>query len=644
MSLLAPWNAVAAAAIAVPLLLLLYFLKLRRKRLRVSSTMLWERAVDDLQVNEPFRWLRASWLLLIQMLALACLALALGRPTIAGGGLLDDRVLILIDRSASMNATDSPTDATRLDEAKRRAIELIEDLSGGAAVQVVAFAAEPATLTGMSTDRAAAKRAVRSIEPTDEPGNLASAFELVAALAVPAGEGTDGAPPRVVLVADGGPSSVREAVPGDPVFLRVGPQSSDTSPPPLDNIGIVAATATRDFTDPARLNVFLRLQSASADDTAVALLVELDGAVAERTSVTVPGLTEGTPGNRTLTVSLTPGDARRLRITLRHEDALDSDNTVVIILPESPQRRVLHVTPRDSVAWVIGDVLEAIGWVTVRSISEAGLAEMLSDPNGLDGIDLAVLDRVSLPSRLPVPTLSFGLPVGPHGLESDEAIASDRFVRWDRSAASMRGLSLDGVSIAEPVWFGGSVSRDDELARGRTGPIAIDVIDGWTRRIGVAFEAAESTWPIEISFALFVAQAIESLSAPSEAASGSVPTGTSPRIRMPAGSSPRLDGPTALDGRWLEAEDSGPTRLAAFETVSRVGEYSTSTGEAVLGVNLLNGEESSIAVSESVAIGGRSMPTAREIAGRREIWSWLVLLAAVLLTIDWLLFTAKSRV
>ncbi|MEO1535896.1 MAG: VWA domain-containing protein, partial [Planctomycetota bacterium] len=163
MTLLAPWNAVAAVAIAAPLLLLLYFLKLRRKRLRVSSTMLWERAVDDLQVNEPFRWLRASWLLLIQMLALACLALALGRPAIPGGGLLDERVLLLIDTSASMRATDSPTEDTRLDEAKRRAIELVQDLSGDSAVQVIAFAAEPVTLTGMSTDHAAALRALRAI-------------------------------------------------------------------------------------------------------------------------------------------------------------------------------------------------------------------------------------------------------------------------------------------------------------------------------------------------------------------------------------------------------------------------------------------------------------------------------------------------
>ncbi|MEL7485427.1 MAG: VWA domain-containing protein, partial [Planctomycetota bacterium] len=486
MTLLAPWNAVAAAAIAATLLLLLYFLKLRRKRLRVSSTMLWERAVDDLQVNEPFRWLRASWLLLIQMLALASLALALGRPAIPGGGLLDERVLLLIDTSASMRATDSPTEDTRLDEAKRRAIELVQDLSGDSAVQIIAFASEPVTLTGMSTDHAAALRALRAIEPTDEPGDLGRALELVRALAAPAGEG-DAAAPRVVLVSDGGPSGASDALPGEPILLRVGPVASDGEPPALDNVGIVAATASRDYADPARLNVFLRLQSASRTQTSVALNVELDGAVADRTSVTIPAATNDGPGSRALTIALTPGDARRLRLSVRRDDALEADNSVVLILPESSQVRVLHLSPGDNVSWVVGDVLAAIDTARVRSVSAAGLRELLSEPGAFDDIDVAVLDRVGDPAGVPVPTLSFGLPVADQQIDSDDTLASDRFVRWERGGAATRGLSLDGVSIASPAWFTGSAPPEQELARGRRGPIVIALTDGWTRRFGVSF-------------------------------------------------------------------------------------------------------------------------------------------------------------
>src|SRR3954470_16213555 len=72
--------AVAAAAIAIPALLVLYFLKLRRRELAVSSTLLWKKAVQDLQVNAPFQRLRKNLLLLLQMLLLILLLLALSRP------------------------------------------------------------------------------------------------------------------------------------------------------------------------------------------------------------------------------------------------------------------------------------------------------------------------------------------------------------------------------------------------------------------------------------------------------------------------------------------------------------------------------------------------------------------------------------
>src|SRR5438105_10432476 len=112
-----PWFAAAAAALVVPSLLLLYFLKLRRRELVVSSTLLWKKAIQDLQVNAPFQKLRKNLLLLLQMLLLLLLVLALARPVMnyyRGAGKTS---VILIDRSGSMNARDMKGGKTRLDEA-----------------------------------------------------------------------------------------------------------------------------------------------------------------------------------------------------------------------------------------------------------------------------------------------------------------------------------------------------------------------------------------------------------------------------------------------------------------------------------------------------------------------------------------------
>src|SRR5213083_1125330 len=104
-----PWSAALATAIVIPSLLVLYFLKLRRREMAVSSTLLWKKAVQDLQVNAPFQRLRRNLLLLL---------LALSRPVThftPGAGKI---AVILIDRSASMGARDPDLKGkTRLDEA-----------------------------------------------------------------------------------------------------------------------------------------------------------------------------------------------------------------------------------------------------------------------------------------------------------------------------------------------------------------------------------------------------------------------------------------------------------------------------------------------------------------------------------------------
>src|SRR3954449_623175 len=101
-----PWAALAGAAIFIPLLLILYFLKLRRREMTVPSTLLWRKAIQDLQVNAPFQKLRRNLLLLLQMLLLLLLTLALARPVAnyyRGAGRTS---VILIDRSGSMNSRD----------------------------------------------------------------------------------------------------------------------------------------------------------------------------------------------------------------------------------------------------------------------------------------------------------------------------------------------------------------------------------------------------------------------------------------------------------------------------------------------------------------------------------------------------------
>src|SRR3954463_8836196 len=128
-----------AAGVAIPALLVLYFLKLRRREMLVSSTILWKKAIQDLQVNAPFQRLRRNLLLFLQLLLLALLLLALAKPVANVTPSAGKTTVILIDRSASMSAVNADGKTTRLDEAKRRAKELVDSMQRGATATVIAF-------------------------------------------------------------------------------------------------------------------------------------------------------------------------------------------------------------------------------------------------------------------------------------------------------------------------------------------------------------------------------------------------------------------------------------------------------------------------------------------------------------------------
>jgi len=124
MSLLAP--AAAVLGVTLPVIVALYFLKIRRPTRIVPALHLWPNQIRDRQANVPWQRLRPSWLLLLQLLAAAFLVAAALQPALPAGAALARHTLILVDSSASMQATD--VKPSRLAEAKRQAAALIDQL------------------------------------------------------------------------------------------------------------------------------------------------------------------------------------------------------------------------------------------------------------------------------------------------------------------------------------------------------------------------------------------------------------------------------------------------------------------------------------------------------------------------------------
>ena len=299
MEFLTPLIGLYAAAAAVPLLLLLYFLKLKRRETVVSSTLLWKRAVQDLQVNAPFQRLRRNLLLLLQLLALIAILLALAGPVMSLRRGPGRRYVLLIDRSASMNATD--VEPTRLDAAKEQAKVFIQSMRGGSTISlrdasdhamVVAFDRHAKVACNFTSDKRRLMAAIEGIAPGDGISRLAEATTVARAFAQSPGvEGnirTAEAPAQLILFSDGRIGDLDNIVVASDelVFHRIGESA--------DNIAITAMDARRSYEQPEQVEVFASVANYGAEAATRDVQLAINGDVHAVRSITMPACEAGT--------------------------------------------------------------------------------------------------------------------------------------------------------------------------------------------------------------------------------------------------------------------------------------------------------------------------------------------------------------
>ena len=502
---LSPIAGLIAAAAGLSGLAVFYILKLRRRPVRVSSTLLWQRAVKDLQVNTPFQKFRSNLLFFVQLLAILLVAAAIGRPALHAGGPTPGYAVIVIDNSASMNALDTPPDApiterrTRLDNAKQEAARLARDLigSGASRVAVVQFAHRARTAAPFTTDLTTILETIESITPTDQPSDLVPMLSLLDTLSLSVVEDDELVEASTVVAylftdaRDPGGLSVSANVDVRPQLVghRTARETAgtNTEPKPPFNLGIAAMTARRDFNDPAVVRVFLRVVASSAPSASPIVELRLDGSIiaaqVELRADDADDRRRRTPPRR---VHHRKHGRRPADRTLPGNDALAADDSASL-LPRRHDARVLVVAPREHQPMATPTtrvrrrspqpfdarsrlarpdpfLLNALDVLDIAQLLVVDLSAYESSarsPIGLDELsqfDLIVFDRVE-PSRLPprssTLSLGAGLPtLGVRVIEQRENdpdyVPSTPFLTWRRTDPLLRHVSLDTVLIAPP--------------------------------------------------------------------------------------------------------------------------------------------------------------------------------------------------
>lgn len=668
-------TAVIAAAVTLPALVSLYFLKLKRKRMVIPSTLLWQRAVQDLQVNAPFQKIKNNLLLWIQLLLLLLLLIAMARPTQNAFAAPGDRVVIVIDHSASMNTADSKGQS-RLEAAKERALQVVDNLDAGgtdqagAGAMVIAYAHRTVVLQDFTTDLARVRSAIRGIEATDQKTHLDSAIAAVEPHARQAG-GEDKL--HVHIFSDGRASeSTDEALAlanAELKYHRLG--ASTTSG---NNLAIAALSARRDFERPQLVQVFTKLANYNDKPITTNVRFMADDRVLSTKKVTVaavsktppPPNSDGSqdrpkPGETVLTFDMTwLGDAL-ITVSHDHQDLLKADNAARMLLSPSRELRVLMVTTGNGYLELacqsagIENLVQMTpeqfekqdpkrlrrgGWDDAAVAGASGAAG--------EGFDVIVFDRYAPQDTPLINSLYFGVVPPLEGLSRKDtrpdSPANEIITQWDRSSELLRNVELSDIPLRRPgrlvVPVDGTV-----LAIGREGPVMAEVTRDAIRHVIVSFDLYESLWPHRISFPVFIKNALPTLGLDGNTQEAGIGYLTGENAVILADTeidAIKYTGPTTIAGRALGTTftvDAFP-RVGLYETKAEVP-----TRYKQLAVNLLDMKESDPRIAQTLAIGTSSQQAqAQAVEIRKEIWPWFVWGALAVLLLEWMVYARRMHI
>ncbi len=660
MSLAVAWLAPFAAAIValstLPPLVALYFLRLRRTRRVISSTMLWKRATQDLRANAPFQRLRFSLLLLLQLLALALVIFAIAQPQVELGGSQASRIVFLIDRSGSMNAMDAPDNQSRLDQAKRLAENRLQALHGGGlfsgpapSVMVIAFAKDAQILCPFTDNIAQAIAAIKGIQPTDETTTLSDSFELARAFTTvtnpdkPTTIAVDA--PSYELFSDGRIADLSQSVlrGGERmVFHSIGKSTTM-------NAGIGAIAVARNPDRPDEVQVFSRVVNWSNEPFTGDLEVVVDDRLRAVTPqpVNVPAAQEDAtmhirvPGETQVvfpSLTLPKGGVIEVRFS-KHDLLVADDRAAVVAAPPS----ALRIALVGRGAFVMKSILEGMSLASLDLFSLAAWNEkMAANPLLPDSFDVIVLDD-AMPDDLSrgrylifhAPPITAG--ISPYGTKEN---ATPQSIREGHPLLQYVNLDDLFVSSMTAVAAGGDA---DVIVESGEGPMMMTLSRGALTFVYVTFDPMESDWPFQRGFVNFFANSIAWLAAGGSAvADEPLAPGDVAKARLPAGAkevSMLIPGGTTLP---IVVQDPsnisyGPLRTTGIYRLNWTAPKGQS-GPASLAyaVNMNSRAEGRADTAEEVKFateriagiqGGASAET--------SAWPWLLLAAVAVLFLEW---------
>lgn len=589
-------------------IILLYMLRLRRRELLVSSTLLWQKLLRDREANAPWQKLRRNLLLILQLLILTALVLALARPFFPVPAITSGSVVVLLDGSASMQASD--VEPSRFAVAKAEVEQIISDLSGNSQMTLIQVGQTPTVLAASTNDQTVLRQALENVQAEAATANWAAAF----ALATGAAQGFSDA--RILIISDGGLPGDLPPLPVESIYVPIGSSGENLA---------LTALATRDTERGPQL--FASISNEGVIDQEALLSVTLDGTLFDSRRVSVPA---GSTANTTWQL---PEETAVIQAALSdlQTDYLAADNTAWAVHEGGINNRALLVTDGNLFLEQIYSVLPG-----VEAFKAAPDSDLLSEP-----FDLYVFDSTPLPEPVPDGDMLIinPQPGGTADLFTVNGVFSDtvavrlsdspllQFVDW-REVHIRRAQQVDAPGMTT-------------LVQGEGGPLLLTGEHNGRRLAVLTFDLRDSDLPLQIAYPILMANITGWLN-PGRAFDA--PTGLKPGdpVTIAPGASATAVLVTKPDGTtWVQEVEEGDIfftesgQLGLYQVALRDSGGSRAAGS--FAVNLFSPEESAIRPADTLQIGQTTVVSSGEEGdiGQRELWPWLAALAFIILMLEW---------
>ncbi len=611
MNFLSPLAFVFAATI--PVVVVFYLLKRRRATRVVPSTLLWQRYLAESQASTPFQRLRHNWLLVLQTLLLLLAVTALARPYF-GGELSSGRLqVVILDASASMRATDGKP--TRFDSAKLEALKLVDGLRDRDQMVLVHAGVSTEVRQSPTSVKSVLRRAIEQCAPSDAPTRLADALKLAETL-------TKDAPnSEIHLMSDGAAKDLDEF---ESQGLRINYHRMGVGG---RNAAITGLDVRGHPEDPTQRRVLATVANLSSNAIQANLELRMEGRVLEVRNLTLEP--RATSSQVFTTEQRSPEVVYSAKLDFSDDLPMDNEAAAVSQLPRPI--RVILVTAGNK-------FLEK----ALRSHASAHLEVASSLGGQSPEADVVILDGVSPDPWPAVNVLAFrSAPAG--WFTNSTELEVGGIVDWKPSHPLLQAVDLENVQIAKslavnpPSW---AVS----IVEAAQTPLVLAGDFQRNRVIWIGFDLYQSTWPLRVSFPIFISNAIEWLS---PGAGGGAPassrTGDPLRMMLPEGLSTIDITLPDQSARTIQLEAG--TRDFLFGDTARAGVYSVRKGTqtARFAVNLADPAESDLWPREELRMGKHGGVGATTMKrADLEAWRWIAALGLAVLLWEWWFYNRRT--